>query len=303
MLAPLTMELRERCNRAKWIAAALVAAVAFFGSTRAHAQITFVQKTPTATLIPSGAQTLSLNITAFSTQPVAGHFIVVFVTLDHNADIPTVRDNTAGNPAYTLAQSMAQTGGTALIYYRENITTVASFTVTVTTSLGTAQYMSAAAAEFSGVALSGSLEASPPTNSGTGTAVSTGAIVGTASSDLYIGVFTNNNNAYTSITSTAGTQLYNQPSNTVAAMGAEYLIGSGSQTLTWTTNPAYAWVAVGAAFKVAPPPPAAPVATAGTNIQATSFSANWNASSISRSGTMSRNFSTSPITRTRRALV
>jgi hypothetical protein len=233
-----------------WIAAALIAVLALFASVPAYAQITFVQKTPTATLIPNGAGGGggSLPITVFSTQPAAGNFIVVFVTLDHgtdNPEIPTVTDNAGGT--YTLAKSFAISGGTALIYYRENITTVANFQVTVQWATG---YVSAAAAEFSGVATSGSLEANPPSNSGTGTSVSTGAIVGTAPTDLYIGVFTNNNNAYTSITS-GQTQLYNQPSNTNAAMGAEYLIGSGSQTLTWTTNPAYPWTAVGAGFKQA----------------------------------------------------
>lgn len=201
----------------------------------------FVQRAPNTTL-PSEFTGVSSGAVTFGSTPGAGNLVTVACAGNNGTlrSVSTVADN-KGNGNY--ASAVHNDDGSAKnadIYYKENIATGASFQVTVTMS-GTCDF-SVGLAEWSGTATSSSLG---PTNVGGATnAAATTNSMNPSAPAVYVGVMTA---IGMSALAPDQTEIHTEPSSSITAMGHEYTLGSGSQSLTWT-NTSVAWIACGATF-------------------------------------------------------
>jgi hypothetical protein len=189
--------------------------------------ITRDQKSTVA--ITGSATTLG---TTFATKPAAGTKMLVFIQYEAS-QVMTVTDN-AGN-TYTQDASQA-TGGKKVWIYRADNIAVPAGAMTVTLSVpGVAETFGIVAASYAGVATGGPSIAAVKA-SGTGTAASSGA-VNPGSNYLYFGGMSNaaGGNPSTVTLGATGVDVgVNKNGSLAWPWEAVDLIGSGSQTFTWT---------------------------------------------------------------------
>lgn len=201
-----------------------------------------VQKAPNTTL-PSEFTGVGSGGVTFGSTPGAGNLVTVAVTSNNGTlrHISSVADD-KGNGNYASAIHKDDVAHSqADIYYKENIATGASFQVTVSWTEGASDF-SIGLAEWDGVAESASLDA---TNVGAATdGAATTNSLNPSRSAVYIGVMT----AIGMSSVVPGqSEIHTEPSSSTTAMGHEYTISSGSQSLTWT-NTSVAWISCGATF-------------------------------------------------------
>jgi uncharacterized repeat protein (TIGR01451 family) len=218
---------------------------------RARAAVTLVQHTG------KDAGTTTSSTLAFTANNTAGNFIAVAVRAGNVGQSITVTD-TRGNTYRRAIQANAILDGVTLaVYYAEAIAAGAN-TVTVSDTLsgGTLRF---AIFEYAGVATSSSLDGTPVSAEGTGTALSSGTTTTTAGGDLVLGVFSSSDPA----TFTAGSGATIQERVPVApnaklAVQDQFPSGIGPVAATATISPSQAWAAAVAAFKAAGAAPAVP---------------------------------------------
>src|SRR6266446_5140091 len=102
----------------------------------------------------NGASTTNLS---FGSQPGAGNFVAVFISENKGAGtlgVTNVTDNQGGGNYAQGITIAAGSAGACWIYYRENITSSGTWTVTV--NMKGTTFFDVGIAEFSGVATSSS---------------------------------------------------------------------------------------------------------------------------------------------------
>jgi hypothetical protein len=233
--------------------------------------ISLDQSTTTQTYASAGG---SSNL-SFGTAPTPGAFVCVFVAGWHDSgyDVSTVTDN-QGNGNYSLVRhGTAANKARGVLAYKETVASSGTFTITINHAGGSANYLIAAAASFTGVAASSPLDQTA-TSSGTDTAtdanVTSGATVDmeelvcavcsvgiSFSSDVHLGA--NAETGYTNV------MLYQDFTNICAGSGDFKVVsptGGAAQSANWshdaTTGGSNGWTAAIATFKAASAAPMFP---------------------------------------------
>jgi hypothetical protein len=266
-----------------WIAATLIAVTAFFGSVPAYAQITINNYQLTGNIVTTNTGTLS----NFAVGSGSNRLLVVFVHESgvHSLGVKTVSSVTFGGvnlSHYSSADVSQSTESRTEVWYLVN-PSVSTVNIVVTLSANTDAIMIGA------VSLNGVDQSTPIASSQIYQVQSSQTSVPITWTTLYnnsllLGSWTNRY----SLSGTAAVSA-DSPETSVwdfvgstpwygRADGAYKTANAGSNTLSWTVSPSTYLVATGAGLEIKAAPPSAPVATAATNIQATSFSANWGAS-------------------------
>jgi hypothetical protein len=159
--------------------------------------IAFVQSLQATT---GGAQPASLA-QAFGSNNVAGNFLVCVVRVyTGGGGIPIVLTDSLGNTWIHAGGFVNAFVAQIDVFYCENCLGGAN---TLTASLGSGHYIRFAAAEYSGVATSSSLDVQNSAT-GTGTAANSGNVTTTNASDLLVGFCENDTNGALSVTPGAG---------------------------------------------------------------------------------------------------
>src|SRR6059058_1077035 len=246
---------------------------------------TFVQGTAFST----GSRVSTITVTL--TSPVAqGDLVVGWISQFDAPEQTQVSDNVNGS--WTRAPGslkfMSDTGDIAL-YYREK-SQAAPNGMTITVSVSSTAYLQGTVAEYSGVALAGSLDQIVAAR-GVGTAVDTGATAAVDAGEVVFSALMTGGSPgsvtpgsslgvpYTPRAQTGNGSAYEEDITSSAAGGQQ-----GTATLASATD----WYAVCAVFRPLPaPPPGAPSTPAGltaTSVASTRVTLSWSASTGSVAG-------------------
>jgi O-glycosyl hydrolase len=194
-----------------------------------------------------GAGTQTTYTLPFASNVTSGNFISVVVSSTSATEVYTVTDS-LGNTYHQAVQQSQSTGGTtAAIYYAMNISGGAD---NVTVAQSVSAHLNFAILEYSGIATTSALDVTA-SNTGTGTAVSSGSATTTANGDLLIGGLMASGAGFTF---TAGTGYTIEEA--VSAAPSTFLVAedqvqtsAGSASATATVSASNPWAATFAAFK------------------------------------------------------
>ena len=246
---------------------------------------TFVQGTAFST----GDRVLTTTVTL--TSPVAGGDLLVGWFSQYN-DPGQVQVSDDVNGAWTRApwalHFMDDTGDIAL-YYREN-SQAAPGGMTVTVSAASAAYLQGTVADYSGVALAGSLD-QIVTARGQGTVVDTGASAAVDAGELVFAALVTGGSPGSVTPGSSLSVPYTARAQTPNGSAFEEDITSsaaGAQQGTAALGAATDWYAVCAVFHSDPPtppvPPSTPTGLAATSVASTRVALSWSPSSGSVAG-------------------
>lgn len=191
---------------------------------------------------------------SYTSSTTTGNNLIASVSCykDGAATTFTVADN-KGNGNFTSArrQTAASGPGNVVVegFYKENASGGSSHSITATPNASA--YVTIAIEEWSGLKTSTSEDVD---NSGTGssTTPSSGAASPTGTC-VYIGAVTHDG-ATTTITPNTGggwTQSYEAEDASNMPINAQYIVGTGSKTATWTLGASRAWTAIVMTFQEA----------------------------------------------------
>jgi hypothetical protein len=215
----------------------------------------------------------------------SGDVVVAFMLANSTGD--TITDNN-GSYAFTQAiQEEAAGGGVSMryaIFYR---VAGASEPSTYTWNLASSTNWGIVIRVFSGVDTASVWDVAPSTSteqyssSSQTTATAPSMTTVTPGAMGIVAFFTDGNYTYSNVTNGYGTLVEEHAQRAVATAVRTWATAGATGTTSATLSSSDDWTAHQIALKPATggSPPAAPVATAATNVQATSFSANWNSSS------------------------
>ena len=246
---------------------------------------TFVQGTAFST----GDRVLTTTVTL--TSPVAGGDLLVGWFSQYN-DPGQVQVSDDVNGAWTRApwslHFLDDTGDIAL-YYREN-SQAAPGGMTVTVSAASAAYLQGTVADYSGVALAGSLD-QIVTARGQGTVVDTGASAAVDAGELVFAALVTGGSPGSVTPGSSLSVPYTARAQTPNGSAFEEDITSsaaGAQQGTAALGAATDWYAVCAVFHSDPPtppvPPSTPTGLAATSVASTRVALSWSPSSGSVAG-------------------
>lgn len=189
------------------------------------------------------------------TQPAAGSKVLLFVQF--NAAVTTgnttVVDNGTSQRSFALDRAVT-TGKGCSLWRADNITRPASgnYTVTWTTTLSVGT-IGAGGIAYAGVAAGGPTATN--IGSGTGTAVSCGAVSPAGPGALYIGLFSDgssvNPETITPTWASATQEFVQTNGSSLWPWACADLIGSGAQTPTWTLGDSIVWGGFSAVYDAA----------------------------------------------------
>src|SRR5205809_7718441 len=266
---------------------AVMAALGVLLPCTAVASPTFVQGAAFST----GSRVPSLTVTL--TRPVAEGDLLVGWFAQYNAPGPAqVSDNVNGTWTRAAAGSLTfddDTGDIAL-YYREN-SRAAPGGITITVSVSSTAYLEGTVADYSGVALAGSLDQVAAAHGNEGRVVDTGATAAVGAGELvFAALFTDaapgsvtpgssNGIPYTPRAQTSSGSVYEEDITASAA---------GPQHGTATLGNAVEWYAVCAVFRpypaTPPVPPSTPSGLGTSSVASTRVALSWSPSSGSLAG-------------------
>src|SRR6184192_3287854 len=248
---------------------------------------TFVQ----AATFSTGSRVSTVTVTL--TQSVAqGDLLVRWVSQYGAAEQVQVSDNVNG--AWTRGPGslrfMDDTGDIAL-YYRENSQAApGGLTITVTVSSSAPAYLQGTVADYSGIALAGTLDQMASAR-GIGTTVDTGATAAVDAGELvFAALITGDDPRSVTPGSSAGVQYTPRAQNSNGSAFAEDITSSaaGAQQGTATLGASTAWYAVCAVFHAASAaplaPPSTPAGLEATSVASTRVALSWSPSSGSVAG-------------------
>ncbi len=246
-------------------------------ATTTAASIAYVQSATVAT----GGRFTSTTLTLTGRVGAGDLLTGLFAEWDATGQVQ-VSDNLNG--AWTRARGITyNTGkGDIALYYLANSKAM-STGLTITISAGTATYLTATVADYSGVAPTSPLDQSVM-RSGLGTAVDSGPTAAVAAGELVFGALTANNSPGSVIGGSSQGIAFAVRSAYGDSADADILGGNaGTQDAVFTIGNSVSWYAVAAAFKVATidtTPPSVPAGLKATN-GSKSVTLSWNASSDS----------------------
>ena len=272
------------------LSAASIAVIATFGALlprTAAASPTFVQGTAFST----GSRVSAFTVTL--TRPVAQGDLLVGWFSQYNApEQVRVSDNVNGTWMRAAAGSLTfddDTGDIAL-YYREN-SRAAPSGLTITVSVSSTAYLQGSVAEYSGVALAGSLHTIAAAHGNESKVVDTGATASVGTGELvFAGVLAESNPGTITPGTSQGIRYTRRAQTSNGSDYAEDITSStaGPQYGTATFTNAVEWSAVCAVFHpyptTPPVPPSTPGDLAAASVASTRVALSWSPSTGSVAG-------------------
>ena len=193
------------------------------------------------------------NITAFSNPVTAGNTIIVPICF-YGGSLPVVTDSlgnvyvqdlrttnsqAVGNPGVAIFRASSIVGGTAVITIKNG------------SNADTTQYWVATSIEVTPVTPS----VAGPSNTGTGTTATAGAMTTSAAASLVVGCVETDGNNLATLSTSGFTSIGSASGGTTETFDAEYQIYSSIQTglnMTWTWAGSTGWRAIAMAYVASP---------------------------------------------------